>query len=144
MAAKIFKNTYEYAQVDPIKEKYSDFMNTFLAHPNTNQLVRKTNVDAVKMSLRNIILTNKYERLRQPDFGVGIRDYLFENFSPELINNLETSIKDQIERYEPRAKVQEVTVTPNDENLTLFVSITFYVIMSESPERLDLTLYRIR
>lgn len=144
MAARIFKSNLEYAQVDPIREVYSDFMNDFLVHPNTHQLVRRTNVDAVKLAVRNIVLTNKYERLRKPTFGVGIRDYLFENFSPELKTNLETMIKDQIETYEPRAKIEKIEIIETPEQNALEVSILFYCIMSQSSERLDITLYKVR
>lgn len=144
MATKIFKKNLEYAQVDPVREKYSDFMNSFLVHPNTQQLVRKTNIDAVKMAIRNLILTNKYERLRNPGFGVGIRSFLFENFSPETKNNIEETIKDQIEQYEPRAKVESVDIQEFIEQNALNISVVFYVIMSDSPGRLDVTLYKVR
>ena len=101
-------------------------------------------MDAVKSAIRNFVLTNKYERIRNPQFGSNIRSYLFENFSPDLENKIETELKQQIELYEPRAKIREITIKADEERNSLNISILFNVIMEADLQRLDLSLYRVR
>ena len=62
---------------------YSDFFTDFSAHVNTGQLNKKTNEDAVKQSVRNLLLTDMYERPFQPTIGCNLRGLLFENFTPD-------------------------------------------------------------
>lgn len=138
------KNNEEYLQSGARSEIYSDFLQSFIPHPNTGQITRKTNVDAVKMSIRNLILTNKYERLRNPRLGGNVRRYLFEPMTPETSFEVKQEIQMIIDNYEPRAKVIEIKVTPDEEKNTLYVSIEFYVITSEEPQKVDITLYRVR
>jgi phage baseplate assembly protein W len=144
MGARIFKNNEEYKQSGASSELFSDFSLNFLPHPNTGQITRKVNIDAVKFSIRNIVLTNKYERLRNPRFGGNVRRFLFELFRQTDIEELKDEIKFLIENYEPRAKVIEVNATPYEDQSALAVSIKFYVTMATDLQDMDLTLYRVR
>lgn len=123
---------------------YSDFNHTFLSHPNTGQISRKTNVDAVKLAIRNLILTNKYERLRNPDFGTNVRNFLFEPFTKTTESQIKDEIKDAIANYEKRARLLDIKVESNPEDYSIFISIEFSVIMSKTVENLELVLYRVR
>lgn len=125
-------------------EIYSDFDNSFLPHPFTGQISRRTNVDAVKMALRNLIFTNKYERLRNPDFGGNIRRYLFETFEPTTAKEMEEEIRSMIENYEPRAGIVQIKVTPDEDNNSMNIRIVFRVNMVEEKQEIELTLYRVR
>ncbi len=79
MGVKTAKGYEEYQNSAKNRDLFSDFNQSFLPHPNTGQIIRKTNVDAVKMSLRNLVLTNKYERLRNPSFDGKIQNMKFYN-----------------------------------------------------------------
>lgn len=138
------KDNNEYKLVKENTERYSDFLHTFLPHPNTGQITRKVNVDAVKMSIRNILLTNKYERLRNPEFGTNLNRFLFEPFIESTGPEMETHIRHAIERYEPRAKVIDVSATPAEDDLSMFITIIFSIMSDQSPHQVDLTLYRVR
>ena len=59
---------------------YSDFDNQFITNPITKSLNKKTNRDAVKQAVKNLILTDFYERLFNTDIGCSIRGYLFGPF----------------------------------------------------------------
>lgn len=123
---------------------YSDFNHTFLPHPNTGQISRKANVDAVKLAIRNLILTNKYERLRNPGFGTNIRNFLFEPFSNTTESQIKEEIRDAITNYEKRARLLDVKVESNPDDYSIFVNIEFSVVMSKTVENLELVLYRVR
>ena len=57
---------------------YSDFLNDLTPHPVVKDIVRFTNEAAVNRSLRNLLQTDKGERLYQPTLGTDIRKLLFE------------------------------------------------------------------
>lgn len=144
MGVKTATKNDEYKQTAKAREIYSDFNHTFLPHPNTGQIARRVNVDAVKLAVRNLVLTNKYERLRNPEFGGNISHYLFEQLTPETGKEIEADIKWLIDTYEPRAKVLEVNSYIPDDGNTIDLTITFNVVMSKEVESLDITLYRVR
>ena len=73
---------------------YSDFYTDLNKHPLRNTLLRKTNVDAVKQSVRNLLLTNKGERLFQPNLGGNIQAMLFEHITPQTFITMQDHIKD--------------------------------------------------
>ena len=70
-------------QVAAAKVIYSDIPNSFVAHPVSGDVTRKRNEDSIVQSIRNLLLTDRGERLFQPDVGSDIRAVLFENISPQ-------------------------------------------------------------
>ncbi len=126
------------------EEVFSDFNTSFVAHPNTAQLTRKTNVESVKQALRNLILTNKYERPRKPSFGGRIRNYLFEPLTPQTADAVREEIRMVVKNYEKRVNLIDVVVNAFPDDSALAVSLLFSISTSEEPVKLDLTLYRVR
>jgi phage baseplate assembly protein W len=134
----------EYKSSGGSQEIYSDFLHTFLPHPSTQQITRKTNEDSVKMALRNLIFTNKYERPRNPTFGGNIRNYLFEPFTPLIENNIKRDLENLIQNYEPRVRVLEINVSALPDDNGLAISITFRTVTAPTPQQVDISLYRVR
>ena len=92
---------------------YSDLNLSFTPHPITGDITRKTDVDAVKRSVRNIVSTNSYERPFKPNFGVNLRNKLFElDTSVFGKGRVANDIARQIEIHEPR--VRNVKVLLNE------------------------------
>ena len=76
------------------KNLWKDLDLLFRVHPVTGDVVTRTDVEAVKRSVRNIVLTNKYERPFKPNFGTSLRELLFElNTSRQLKRFREESKK---------------------------------------------------
>lgn len=125
-------------------EIYSDFFNDLTPHPDTKQLVRKTNEDSVKQAIRNLLLTNQYDRLFQPDIFSNIKKVLFEHISPQTTELLKTYITDVITNYEPRASIIEVFVKPSEHQQAYFITIVFFVLNNPTPVNLQVSLYRVR
>lgn len=144
MSARKATKYEEYQQTGAVNEVYSDFDNAFLPHPFTGQITRRTNVDSVKMALRNLLFTNKYERLRNPEFGGSIQKYLFENINRSTAIEIENDIVYLIENYEPRVRVIEVKATPIEENNALNIRIIFATNLEQGNQEVELTLYRVR
>jgi phage baseplate assembly protein W len=129
---------------EPKQEIFSDLDMSFTAHPITGFLSRKTNRLAVRQSVKNLILTETYERPYKPLLGCGIRNYLFEPFTPITRKLMEDSIRETIDNYEPRANLIAVQVEEYEETHTLTVSIAFMIQNDPEPVVLDVILERVR
>jgi len=126
------------------QELYSDFYKDFTLIPGRDDLARKVNEDAVKEAIRNIILTDKGERLFQPNIGSTVKGMLFENITPDVVVLLQERIKDALALFEPRANILEVKATSSIDSNSVEVSITFNVINRETPVTFNVILDRAR
>ena len=123
---------------------YTDLDLDFTAHPLTGDVSTKHNEEAVKRSIRNIILYNKYEKPFNPTYGSDLRSMLFENVKTSTALGIETRIKYMIEQYEPRCKLISVDAKPNINNSEYQVDIEFTVINVLNPITTTIYLQRIR
>ena len=64
-----------------------------------------TDITAVKRSIRNLVLTNHYEKPFHPEIGCGVREILFELMTPISAHLLTRKVEDVITEYEPRAQL---------------------------------------
>lgn len=126
------------------KTFYSDFNTSFAIHPSTLDLSVQTNENAVKQSIKNLILTDPYERPMQPRLGSRIRGLLFENMTPQAVSQCKTFIQETIKNHEPRAKLLNVDVTPDYDTNTLYATIMFTMINTTNPIEMDVVLERLR
>lgn len=123
---------------------YSDFFTDLDKHPIRSTVLRKTNVDAVKQSLRNLMLTDRGERLFQPNLGGNIRAMLFENITSQTFLTMQEHIKDVIEAHEPRADVIDVVIAQTSQEHEVQITIVFRVVNVQEPVTLELLLERVR
>jgi len=123
---------------------FSDLDLAFIAHPVTGNPTRKTNRDAVKQSVKSLILTDYYERPFKSDIGCSIRYYLFENWTPMIKQQMERAVREVIKNYEPRANVLEVLVEDRSDVNALTISVAFTIKNDPAPVVLDVILERVR
>jgi phage baseplate assembly protein W len=126
------------------KNRYTDILTSFDPHPLTGDVGRISDADAVRRSVRNLVLTGKYERRLDPNIGANIRSLLFEPMTPFTTIRLRDYIDEVIENYEPRAIVQNIIVQPDYDKQEYFIQIEFRIEQSEAPIFLDVFLERIR
>lgn len=122
---------------------YSDLDIQFKRHPNTGDVVVRKDADAVKRSVRNIILTNHYERPFKPGFGGSMRDLLFELTSARKLRKARNRIKSMIELFEPRVTNVRVTLNEIDSN-EVSLQIYFSIRNGLNNQSIDMTLTRAR
>ena len=130
--------------LDKTPEFFSDFRLDFDVQPIKKDLVRDLNEEAIKSSIRNLLLTNRGERLYNKSIGSDIRSILFEPFSTVTESVLSDLIKITIKNFEPRADVQRVHVDSSIDDHAVYVAIVFGIINREAPVTLELILNRIR
>lgn len=123
---------------------YKDLDFTFSAHPETKDVVKKVDVNAVKQSIKNLLFTNPGERLFQPEIGSQIRSMLFEPLDFITSEALRRSITYTIENYEPRVQLDAVDVVPEYEDNSFEVTIFFTVLGVNQSASLSVTLERLR
>jgi len=123
---------------------YSDLNLSFKPHPITGDVTRKTDVEAVIGSIKNIVSTNAYERPFKPNFGVNIRSMLFE-LDTTLFGKTRVAkqIAETIEILEPRVTNVKITINEVDRN-ELNMTIYFRVINSVNIEEFSYVLTRTR
>ena len=115
------------SKVNAKKNLYSDldlFMNQ---HPVKKDVTTKKDSDAIKRSIKNIILTNKFERPFKPNFGASVRNMLFELDSQRQVRRFTKDIEKLISALEPRVNNVRVNVgemESNTLNMTVFYNIT--------------------
>ena len=106
---------------------YKDLNLNFTRNPVTGDVATVTDVNTVKRSIRNLLLTNHYERPFHPEIGSDIPALLFENFGPITGNQLSRNIEEMILNFEPRARVETVECFPVPDSNRYDVRIYFYV-----------------
>tara|TARA_Y100000296_G_scaffold11940_1_gene13772 strand:- start:3472 stop:3912 length:441 start_codon:yes stop_codon:yes gene_type:complete len=99
-----------------------------------------TDIQAIKRSIRNLVLTNHYEKPFHPEIGSGVRDMLFELMTPLTAHVLTRLIEDVIVNYEPRAKIIGIDVLPNLDRNEYECTISFFVVNAPT-ELVDLTIF---
>ena len=105
--------------------RYKDLNLDFTRHPITNDVATLTDMEALKRSVRNIVLTSKYDRPFKPEMDAGIRKYLFELSTPLTALRIKNSIELAIKNFEPRVELLNVTVRSNPDRNSYDVAILF-------------------
>jgi len=123
---------------------FSDLDFNFGLHPATSDVVTRYDEDAVKQAIKNLILTQNFERPFRSNIGCQVKGLLFEPISPLLTAMIERTISDTIINYEPRADLISVAVKFSPENNSVYISITFKIKNTETPVNINLILERTR
>ncbi len=96
---------------------FKDINITFKKHPVTNDLVVSRDASAIKQAIVNLLLTNKGEKVFNPEYGSNIRRFLFEPLDYATAAQVKGDIRDTLGTYEPRISIRTLKCQPNfDEN----------------------------
>ncbi len=128
----------------PQQQVYSDVDLKFIIHPLNHDINVLYNEDAIKRSLKHLILSNRGDFKFHPEIDVGLRDSLFEPMTSTTVNVLKKKIRVLIEQYMERVKLIRVDIEPNAEMDGYDIEITFNTINILRPITTTLFLQRIR
>ena len=123
---------------------FSDLDLNFTAHPVTKDIVKRYDENAIKTAVKNLVLTQNYERPFHSEIGSPIKALMFELDTPILIATLKRVIEDLINNFEPRVTLTNVNVQSSPDNNSLYVTIEFTILNTIRPITLDLVLDRTR
>lgn len=126
------------------KNAYSDIPLSFTIHPNTKDLTAIKDIDAVKASVKNLVMTNFMERPFQPTVGCGVTGLLFENNDAFTKESIKDEIYRVLKEHEERANGIQVEVIDNSDRNEYLINIKFNVIFSKQRQEMEFYLERIR
>ena len=125
-------------------KSFADLNLLFTASPWTGDITKKTDEEAIKSSLRNLISTKNYERPFHPEIGCQIFSLLFENFTSVTSHVMRKTIQDVVNKFEPRVDILDVLVYETVDENNLNVSVTFKIINTDRPVTFNTILQRVR
>ena len=118
--------------------RYIDLDLFFQKKIPSNDVNTITDIQAVKRSIRNLVLLNPYEKPFHPEIASGVRGMLFELMTPFVAAQLTKRVEDVINNFEPRARLVSVRSIPDYDRNAYEVSVEFYVVNTPT-ELVDLT-----
>ena len=120
-------------------KQYRD-LDLFFSKKSNKDVNKVTDIEAVKRSVRNLILLNTFEKPFHPEISGDVRGMLFENMTPLVSAVIARKIQDVIENFEPRARLTGVRAIPDYDRNSYSVTIEFYVVNTPT-ELVDLTIF---
>lgn len=126
------------------KRQFKDLDLNFNIHPVRKDVTKHTGEMAVINSMKNLILTNFYERPFQPEVGSNLRKLLFENLDTVTAMAINREINQTIKNYEPRVRIQSTSVKPDYDNNAYSVTIEFTIVNVDRPLSITFLLERTR
>lgn len=124
--------------------RYKDIDISFQKNPLTKDIYVLTDNDAVKRSVRLLVLTSLGEKLFHPEIGSSVYSSLFENLDATTTLTIQRTIQDALNNWEPRATLIKVQVDPLADQNSVNVSIYFYINNVPNPVSVTVNLERIR
>lgn len=124
--------------------KFSDLDAVFSANPNTGDIPLRKDSEAIKFAIKNLILTNNYERPFDSSIGSPIRRMLFELMDDTTIITMKQIIQQTIDNHEPRVDVINIEIDPDEDHNTITISVNFKIKNTEQPINVTIALDRTR
>jgi phage baseplate assembly protein W len=105
---------------------------------------KKKDASSVKQAIKNLLLTNHYEKPFQPFFGANLRGLLFELADDQTESEVSVNIASAIQSYEPRVEVMDINVNVLPDQNDMRVSIVFKIVSTEEIVTFTTNLSRLR
>jgi len=126
------------------QRSFTDLDLNFNIHPTQKDINKFKNEMAVINSVKNLVMTNHYERPFQPELGSNLKRLLFEQVDNTTAALLEREITETIQNFERRVDVRDVTATGFPDENGYKVEITFFLVNNPDPISVDFFLERVR
>ena len=122
---------------------YKDIDLTF-ANKTSGEIFKKEDAAAVKQAVKNLMLTNYFEKPFQPLFGGNLREMLFDLADDDAEEDIEERVKNAIGVFEPRAQALNVIATATPDRNSIRVTVEFRVINTQETVTVTTVLARLR
>ena len=125
-------------------KSFKDLDLNFALHPIRKDINVFKNEYAVINAVKNLILTNHYERPFRPELGSNLRRLLFENIDSLLAAQIEREIEETINNFEPRVRISKVEAFPIPDENKYQVRMEFFIVDKTDSVTINFFLERIR
>lgn len=123
---------------------YADIDLAFRPNPVTGDINPIRDIEAVKRSVVNLVLTNFNERPFQPEIGSGVRGLLFEPADPITMHSIEEAVLRTVENFEPRVRVLDINSEFQEDDNSYRLTLEFQILSSGQTVVTDIVLERLR
>ena len=131
--------------LERVSRGFKDLSMTFQSNPLNDDLIGLKNENAIARSVRNIVMTVPGEKFFEPDFGSRVSKLLFENVDDITASQIREEIEYSIVNYEPRVKILDITVHPDNDNASFDAVIVYEIIGADvAPQELQFALQSTR
>jgi len=127
-----------------LNKRYSDIDFAFNIRPVVGDIALSYDQQAVIRSVRNLLLTNHFDRPFNPDLGSNLTALLFENINPSTTIAIENEIRNTITNYEPRVTLESVAVSPLPDQNAYSARVSFFIQNISAPQTITVLLERNR
>lgn len=142
----MYDHNENYYQIeDNVSREITDLEFSFELHPISKDIRKKNDIDAIKQSVKTLVLLNHYEKPFHPDIGCDIYKSMFEPFEGEFTEELMTNhIHNVIDNYEPRADLERVEINVEEDQNAIGITIWFTPLGYNDPVNVDIFLRILR
>ena len=123
-----YKDAQAYNDITRNVRQYTDLDLFFSKKSSDSDISKVTDIQAVKRSIRNLVLLNHFEKPFHPEISGGVREMLFELMTPITAQIIAKQVENVINNFEPRAKLVGVRVQPDLDRNSYELTIEFYVV----------------
>tara|TARA_B000000557_G_scaffold258857_1_gene253868 strand:+ start:20 stop:433 length:414 start_codon:yes stop_codon:yes gene_type:complete len=131
---------YRFRSEKYVSRGFKDLAISFKANPNTGDFGVVKNENAIKQSVRNLILTMFGERPFQPSIGSRVKMLLFEPWDPFAIDTIKSEIFNVIKRLEPRVRCTGVGLRDESDINSVHISIDYIIVGQQQVQNIDFLL----
>ena len=131
---------YRFRSEKYVSRGFKDLAISFKANPNTGDFGVVKNENAIKQSVRNLILTMFGERPFQPSIGSRVKALLFEPWDPFAVDTIKTEIFNCIKRLEPRVVCTGVGLRDENDINSVHISIDYTIVGQQTVQNVDFLL----
>ena len=124
--------------------QFADLDLNFTPHPVTGDVGFKKDENAVKQAVKNLVLTQNFERPFHSEIGSSLRSLLFEPATAMTKEILRKTISDTIPNFEPRVELIDVEIRYKLDDTAVDVRVIFKIVNTFTPIDGNLTLERTR
>jgi phage baseplate assembly protein W len=125
-------------------KRYKDLDLNFQVHPIKKDINKTLDEMAVIYAVKNLILTNHYERPFHPEIGSNLNKLMFENMDSITVSVMRKEFEQVIKNFEPRVNIKEIEIIPEYDQNRFSVKMTFYILSRTEPVTIEFFLNRER
>jgi len=141
---KQISGNLEQARIVSRKKPWRDLDLSLKIHPIRKDIIPLKDDAAIKNAVKNLLVSNFYERPFQDDLGANLRGLLFEPAGMITEIQLRDSIRRVINKYEPRVKIRSIDITDLSENNSYKINVKFLIKEYDTADSVEIVLRRLR
>tara|TARA_Y100000385_G_scaffold247305_1_gene267289 strand:+ start:261 stop:710 length:450 start_codon:yes stop_codon:yes gene_type:complete len=134
----------EQARIVSKRKPHRDLDLSLKIHPIRKDIIPLKDDAAIKNAVKNLLISNFYERPFQDDLGANLRGFLFEPAGLLTTLNIKDNIKSVIKKYEPRVAITSIKVDNMESDNSYHIAVNFNIKEYDSASGVEIVLRRLR